>query len=189
MRTARELCEARQRLKMRFSDVARKTGVPIDQLVAIESGEPEVLPSPAVLKKILPVLAAELGLDGSKLTRRYLLELHYLLAPELSGTVEAGEKDGATDADQGAVIDENVGTFAPQPVQELALATDPARAVAPDLPLHAPLGDQLASAAPLPSAAVPRRRSYRGVAMVVSAGFVIGLLCTAVILKGVPPSQ
>src|SRR6478672_4166100 len=112
MRTARELYDARQRLGLRVADIARKLRVPVEQIVAIESGEPEVLPAPDLLKKLLPALAAALGLDASSVTRRYLLELHYLTAPELANRVEAG--DGAvTQPGEG-----EINAFASAPAEE-----------------------------------------------------------------------
>jgi hypothetical protein len=161
------------------ADVARKTRVPIEQIVAIESGEADVLPAPAMLKKLLPAVAAALGLDGSSVTRRYLLELHYLTAPELATDDEPVDRP---------VIQRGEGesdTFASEHVEELVLTTGAAGPAAPHLPLHAGMPVRPAAPPPPPNATVPGRAGRRGLAMMVSGGFVAGLL-SAVFFSGTP---
>ena len=50
------------------------------------------MPAPELLKKLLPALAAALGLHCSSVTRRYLVELHFLTAPELAKRVEPDDQ-------------------------------------------------------------------------------------------------
>ncbi len=183
MRTARELYDARQRLGLRVADVARKTRVPIEQIVAIESGEPEVMPAPELLKKLLPALAAALGLDGSSVTRRYLVELHFLTAPELAKRVEPDDQTVIQPSQA------EVHAVASETVEELALTTDPARTVAPDLPLHAGMPDRPAAHRPQSRETVARRAGHRGLATLVSGGFVAGLLLSAAFFRGAQPPR
>ena len=94
MRTAQELSTARRRLGLTLADIATNTSIHLEYLAAIEDAEPAGLPPIALLEWMLPVYAAELGLDGAELTRRYVAELRDVAAVSQS---DAPSADGTSE--------------------------------------------------------------------------------------------
>jgi transcriptional regulator with XRE-family HTH domain len=81
MEVGHELAEARRRLGFSLEDISHRTKVSVERLSAIEHGVVQELPPLVYLSGFLRAYAAEVQLDGSDITKRYLAELEQMTPP------------------------------------------------------------------------------------------------------------